>query len=143
MADTATLLRESISIAASREPVITKRFYAIFHSRYPEVVPLFSKNAPEKQQEMLQGALLAVLDHLDDAAWLEDTLGAIGAGHVSYGVQDHMYPWVGECLIAALAELCGDQWTKEHETAWAGAYGALMGMALAGARRERGEVAAS
>lgn len=143
MSDTAALLRESVAIAAAHEPVITKRFYAIFHTRYPQVVPLFSKNAPEKQQEMLQGAILAVLDHLDDSAWLADTLGAIGAGHVAYGVTDEMYPWVGECLIAALAELCGDQWTPEHEAAWVGAYGALMGLALAGARRARGEVAAS
>lgn len=141
MADTATLLRESIAIAAAREPVITKRFYQIFHTRYPEVVPLFSKNAPEKQQEMLQGALLAVLDHLDDSAWLAETLGAIGAGHVSYGVQDHMYPWVGECLIAALADLCGDAWTSEHEAAWVGAYGALQSLALAGAARARAEAA--
>lgn len=137
MPDAATLLRESVSIAAAREPVITKRFYSIFHSRYPQVIPLFSKNAPEKQQEMLQGAILAVLDHLDDSAWLADTMGAIGAKHLDYGVTDEMYPWVGECLIAALAELCEDQWTPEHEAAWASAYGALTELALAGANRAR------
>lgn len=142
MSDAATLLRESVAVAAAREPIITKRFYEIFHSRYPVVVPLFSRNSREKQQEMLQGALLAVLDHLDDAAWLESTLGAIGAGHVAYGVTDEMYPWVGECLIAALADLNGDQWTRAHEEAWANAYGALMGMALAGAQRARAEAAA-
>ena len=69
------------------------------------MIPLFSRNAPEKQQEMLQGAILAVLDHLDDSAWLADTMGAIGVKHLDYGVTDDMYPWVGECLIAALAEL--------------------------------------
>jgi len=130
-----TLLRESIGVAAAREPVITRRFYEIFHTRYPQVVPLFSKNAPEKQQEMLQSALLAVLDHLDDAAWLSETLGALGAKHVSYGVTAEMYPWVGECLIAALADLCGDAWTPEHEAAWAQAYGVLTDLALAGAAR--------
>lgn len=139
MADTATLLRESVAIAAANEPVITKRFYAIFHTRYPQVVPLFSKNAPEKQQEMLQGAILAVLDHLDNPQWLADTLGAIGAKHLEYGVTDDMYPWVGECLIAALAELCGDQWTKDHEAAWVGAYGLLTELALAGANRARAQ----
>ena len=137
MSDTATLLRESVALAAAREPVITRRFYEIFHGRYPQVVPLFSKNAPEKQQEMLQGALLAVLDHLDDAAWLTDTMGALGAKHLGYGVTAEMYPWVGECLIAALADLCGDRWTPQHEAAWVGAYGVLMDLALAGAERAR------
>ena len=137
MPDTAALLRESVSIAAANEPVITKRFYSIFLSRYPQVIPLFSRNAPEKQQEMLQGAILAVLDHLDDSAWLADTMGAIGVKHLDYGVTDDMYPWVGECLIAALAELCEDQWTKDHEAAWVAAYGALIDLALAGANRAR------
>ncbi len=68
---------------------------------------------------------------------VEENLGALGARHVSYGVTDDMYPAVGECLIAALAELCGDRWTKEHEAAWAAVYGVLADLAIAGAKRER------
>jgi hemoglobin-like flavoprotein len=133
------LLRESIEVAASREPVVTKRFYEILFTRYPQVKPMFSRNAPEKQQEMLQGAILAVLDHLDDPQWLADTLGALGAKHVSYGVSDDLYPAVGECLIAALQDLCGDRWTPAHEASWAEAYGAISSLALAGAARARAE----
>jgi hemoglobin-like flavoprotein len=131
------LLRESISLAASHEPRITKRFYEILFTRYPQVKPMFSRNAPEKQQEMLQSALLAVLDHLDDANWLSTTLGGLGAKHVSYGVTDDMYPLVGECLIATLAELCGPAWTPAHEAAWSEAYAAIMGLTLAGAAKAR------
>ena len=137
MPDTASLLRGSIELAASREALITTRFYAIFHARYPQVIPLFGRNSADAQQRMLQDALLAVLDHLDDSAWLANTMGALGAKHVEYGVTDEMYPWVGECLIATLAELCGDEWTKDHEEAWVAAYGALTGLALAGADRAR------
>lgn len=143
MSDTATLLRESVAIAAAREPVITDRFYKILFTRYPGVQPMFSRNSPEKQQQMLQGALLAVLDHLEDGPWLADTLGALGAMHVSYGVTDDQYPAVGECLIAALSELCGDQWTPAHEQAWVAAYGSLTSLALAGAARARAEIAAN
>jgi hemoglobin-like flavoprotein len=133
-----TLLRESIAIAAEREPMITKKFYEILFTRYPQVKPMFSRNAPEKQQEMLQGAILAVLDHLDDATWLTDTLGGLGAKHVGYGVTDDMYPAVGECLIAALKELCGPSWTAAHEASWSEAYGAIMSLAIAGAKKARG-----
>lgn len=132
------LLRESIGIAASREPVITKRFYAILFERYPQVRPMFSRNEPETQQRMLQETILAALDHLDDPAWLETNVKALGARHVDYGVTDEMYGWVGECLIAALADLCGDQWTAEHEASWAAVYGVLTELALAGAADERG-----
>jgi hemoglobin-like flavoprotein len=141
MALDADLLRDSITLAASREPVITVRFYEILFARYPEVRPMFSRNAPERQQQMLQGALLAVLDHLDDPAWLAGTLEALGAHHVTYGVTDDMYALVGECLVATLAELCGDQWTPRHEAAWVEAYGVVASLAIRGAARARGEVA--
>ncbi|MEQ1569051.1 MAG: globin domain-containing protein [Myxococcota bacterium] len=131
------LLRDSVALAASREPVITRRFYEVLFARYPQVRPLFSHNAPERQQQMLQGALLAVLDHLEDPHWLSSTLGALGATHKSYGVTDDMYPMVGECLIATLAELCGDQWTPAHEASWVEAYGVITSLALAGAAQVR------
>lgn len=49
---------------------------------------------------------------------------------------EEMYGWVGECLIAALADLCEDAWTPAHEASWAAVYGALTELALAGAAAE-------
>lgn len=133
------LLRSSFEVAISQEVALTHRFYEIFFSRYPVVVPMFSRNAPEKQQQMLQQTLLAVLDHLDDSAWLTTQLHALGAGHVAYGVEDHMYGWVGESLIAAMKELSGQAWTPEIEAQWAEAYGILTSLALEGAARARAQ----
>lgn len=86
---------------------------------------------------MLQEAVLAAVDHLEDAAWLTDTIGAIGAKHVANGVTAEMYPWVGESLVASLAEQCGDRWTPAHEAAWLRTWGALQSLALAGAARHQ------
>src|SRR5690242_14195646 len=94
------LLRSSFSLVAEREPALTARFYEVFFSRYPQAKPLFGRNTPQKQQEMLQRALVAVMDHLEDASWLGETLGALGAKHLDYGVTNEMYGWVGECLLA-------------------------------------------
>jgi hemoglobin-like flavoprotein len=135
------LLLESIGWAAEREPVITRRFYEILFERYPQVKPLFGRNSGGAQAQMLQDAILAAIDHIEDGQWLTDTLGAIGAKHLSYGVTDEMYPWVGECLIATLAELSGGKWTPEHQAAWGRVYGALTDLALAGANRARAEQA--
>ncbi len=131
------LLLESIGWAAEREPVITRRFYEILFERYPQVRPLFGRNSGDNQARMLQDAIVAALDHIEDGEWLAQTMGAMGAKHIGYGVTDEMYPMVGESLIATLAELCGERWTAEHEAAWARVYGALTDLALAGADRAR------
>ena len=138
----AELLRSSFELVVEREPQLTRRFYEIFHSRYPQVKPMFSRNAPEQQQKMLTETLVAVMDNLEDADWLQTNLMALGRKHVEYGVTDDMYPWVGECLVAAISEVAGDDWTDEHAKAWGEAYGALQEMAIAGAKQARAEAKA-
>lgn len=130
-------LRESFALVLERSPNVTERFYEIFFARYPQVKPLFGRNSAKNQQKMLAEALVAVVDHLEDAPWLRDTLFALGAKHVSYGVKDEMYGWVGESLLAALAEAAGDAWTPRVRDAWVAAYGAISSMALEGARSAR------
>lgn len=127
------LLASSLELVASREPHITKRFYGILFERYPQVKPLFSHNAPEHQQKMLQEAIIAVVEHANDSSWLVQTLHGMGKKHISYGVTEEMYPWVGECLLATLAQIAGDDWSPEIEQAWVDAYGAITGLMLEGA----------
>jgi hemoglobin-like flavoprotein len=101
---------------------MTARFYEILFTRYPQVRSMFGRDR-SKQGEMLQAALVAVLERLEDAPWLTETLGAMGLKHLDYGVTDEMYDWVGECLLAALAEIAGDAWTPEVAGQWTEAYG--------------------
>ena len=128
-----SLLRDSLAQATEREPIITRRFYEILFDRYPQVRPLFGHNSTAKQQQMLQEALVAVLDHIDDGRWLESTLGGLGVKHIDYGVTEEMYAWVGDALISTLAELVGDDWTPAHAEAWAQAYDAIAQLMLRGA----------
>jgi hemoglobin-like flavoprotein len=134
MALDAEALRTSLELVVSRQPVITTRFYEILFSRYPQVRPLFSRNAPERQQKMLQEAIVAVVDHLEDGAWLTSTLHGMGHKHVEYGVTAEMYPWIGECLVATLKEIAGADWSPRIEKAWIDAYGAISGLMLEGAK---------
>ena len=132
------ILRSSFDLVVERNPDVVARFYEIFFERYPQVRPMFGiRNSAEVQQEMLTQALVAVLDHLEDAPWLEETLAGIGAKHVEYGVTDEMYGWVGECLLAAMAEVAAEAWTGEVEAQWVAAYGAITSMCLAGATATR------
>ena len=130
----AALLRQSLEIVVARQPEITPRFYEILFERYPQAAPLFGRNSRQNQARMLQDAIVAVVDHVEDAEWLTTTLHAMGKKHVDYGVKDEMYPWVGEALLATLEEHAGDAWSPEVATAWADAYGAISGLMIAGSK---------
>lgn len=129
------LLRKSFDLVVERQPQLTTRFYEILFSRYPQAQPLFSRNSRQAQAEMLQQALVSVIEHLEDASWLEETLGAMGRKHVDYGVTDEMYDWVGASLLATLAEVAGADWTPELEQAWKDAYGAIASLMQKGAKQ--------
>lgn len=128
------LLRSSFDLVIERQPQLTKRFYEIFFARYPQVKPMFGGSSSPNQQLMLQGALAAVIEHLEDGAWLTETLRAMGRKHVDYGVRDEMYAWVGASLLATLSEVAGSDWTPELEVAWTEAYSAIAGLMQSGAR---------
>jgi len=132
-----TALRTSFDLIVEQSPEVVHSFYDVLFARYPETRALFSPGSRDKQNKMLTQALVSVLDRLEDAPWLELQLKALGAKHVSYGVADEMYAWVGECLLVALEMAAGDGWTVRVEKAWTEAYGAISGLMLEGAREER------
>jgi hemoglobin-like flavoprotein len=129
-----TLLRDSFQLIVDREPAITARFYRHLFADYPKLRPLFHRSRPEVQERMLAEALVAVLDHLEDAPWLQSTLFAMGKKHVEYGVTDEMYGCVGASLLKTFAEVAGSDWSPAAATAWTAAYDAIAGMMKAGAK---------
>ena len=127
------LLRSSFDLVVERQPQLTHRFYEILFQRYPQAKALFGRHTAAAQEKMLTDALVAVMDHLEDAPWLTSTLKGLGAKHKGYGVTNEMYGWVGASLLATLAEVAAGDWTKAHETAWSDAFGAIAGLMQAGA----------
>jgi len=126
-------LRSSFDLVVSRDALVIERFYEILFARYPQSQRLFGRSSKQAQAAMLTSALASVLDKIEDGAWLESTLIPLGAKHVGYGVTDVMYDWVGECLLAALEEVAGDDWSPELAADWSAAYGAVAGLMKKGA----------
>lgn len=126
-------LRDSFTLVAERAPDLTRRFYEVLFERHPAVRPMFGAST-RKQEEMLTRALVAVIEHLEDAPWLTETLHALGARHVGYGVRDEMYDWVGDALLETLAAVAGDAWTPRVARAWSDALAAIAGLMKEGAR---------
>jgi hemoglobin-like flavoprotein len=129
------LLRKSFELVVERSPQLTHRFYEILFERYPQTAAMFPPNRRARQEGMLTEALVAVVDHLEDAPWLTSSLHALGAKHLDYGVSDEMYGWVGDALLRTLAEVAGSAWSPELEAAWAEAFGAIAGLMQEGARQ--------
>jgi hemoglobin-like flavoprotein len=119
------LLRDSFELVVRRNPQLTLRFYDVLFEKYPQARSLFQRNSRAKQERMLFEALGAVMDHLDNAPWLTQTLTALGEKHKSYGVTREMYGWVGEALLATLAEAAGADWTPAMLAHWTEAYGTI------------------
>ena len=116
------LLEESYELALLRDPDFPRLFYDILFREHPTTRPLFKSNSLNAQRLMLSRALVAAIDHLEDEAWLNEHLAPLGRGHVAYGVTLEMYDWVGDALIASIAEVCEDDWTEAHASAWRAAY---------------------
>ncbi|MGE5185915.1 MAG: globin domain-containing protein [Acidobacteriota bacterium] len=127
-----TILRDSFDLIIDRRPDLTARFYEILFERYPQLAPMFRRDRAV-QAKMLAGAIAAVLDHLEDAPWLETTLGELGARHLEYGVTAAMYGLVGDALLATLAEVAAEAWTPAVAAQWTLAYGAITSMMQRGA----------
>ena len=128
-------LRSSFERVIERAPNLTHRFYEILFTRYPQTQRMFGRHSGVRQEKMLAEALTAVIDHLEDAPWLTNTLMGLGAKHAGYGVTDEMYAWVGDSLLATLAEVEGAGWTPQVKQAWVRAFGAIASLMQEGARQ--------
>lgn len=126
------LLESSFILVTEREPNLAKHFYDRLFERYPQSKPLFGNDSRLNQERMLTDALVAVLEHLEDATWLEETLGDLGKKHQEYKVTAEMYNWVGECLLDTIIDIAGDDWTSDHQLAWTDAYAAITSLMLKG-----------
>jgi hemoglobin-like flavoprotein len=129
------LLRSSFDVVIARQPGLTHVFYDELFERYPQARALFFRKPPATQERMLAETLVAGLDHLQDAEWLRENLGALGARHAEYGVTEEMYGWVAETLVDTLARIAGDDWSPAHDAAWRDALAAIAALMLAGRGR--------
>lgn len=118
---TTELIRANFALVVERSPDIVERFYARLFTEQPQLKALFGRRSEKAQAEMLTGALIAVVEHLEDASWLVNTLAPMGDKHRTYGVKDEMYPMVAGALLGTLKEVGGPDWNEPTAAAWLGA----------------------
>ncbi len=126
----AQLLQDNLELVVSKDPDLMLIFYGLLFERYPEVKPLFGRNSQEEQAKMLTEAVGMLVANVDDPEFVRTTMLSVGQKHVDYGVEDRMYGWVGECLVATLEQVSADAWTAELQAAWTQTLTAISGIAI-------------
>ncbi|MDV3353539.1 globin family protein [Leptothoe sp. LEGE 181152] len=135
------LLEQSFELVKPKADEFVGSFYNNLFTDYPAAQPLFEHSDMAKQQQMLKGALVMVIENLRKPEVLSNALKGLGARHVKYGALPEHYPLVGNSLLKTLEQYAGDAWTSDLKEAWAGAYGAITELMLEGADYTQEEVA--
>jgi hemoglobin-like flavoprotein len=128
----AALLKSSFGRILEREHALAARFYEKLFRLHPELLRHFV-GARAHQEQMLARALVAMVDRIDDAPWIEEQLSQLGQRHVRYGITPEMYRPFGEALLATLAEVGGADWTPAVAAAWSEAFIEITRLMLKGA----------
>lgn len=128
-------LREHFQSISYKADQVAFVFYDTLFQRYPQVRPLFSSVRMEEQRKKLIHSLAVVIRNLEAPDFLQPYLQGLGLSHVAYGAQEGHYDAVGECLLHALSEVTGKDWTEDLEAAWVEAYGAVAQMMKQGAAK--------
>jgi methyl-accepting chemotaxis protein len=124
------LREESFDLVAPRADELMDVFYARLFTRAPGVRPLFSNVAMGTQKTKLLAALVLLRKSLRNLDAIAPKLRDLGARHAAYGARPEHYPVVGSVLIAAMAEIAGDDWRPEYSAAWTEAYGLVVELML-------------
>lgn len=135
------LLEQSFELVKPKADGFVSSFYNNLFVDYPAAKPLFEHSNMAKQQQMLKGALVMVIENLRKPEVLSEALKGLGARHVKYGALPEHYPLVGNSLLKTLEQYAGSAWTAELKEAWAGAYGVITELMLEGADYTQEEVA--
>lgn len=74
---------------------------------------------------------------LQDPAQLVPLLSSLGARHISYGVDYHFWPALGQALNKTLWDILGDSFTPEVENAWNIVYGFMSSIMIESLKQAR------
>jgi hemoglobin-like flavoprotein len=116
------LIRSSWPDAAARADDLAIAFYARLFEIDNDAAQLFAGVDMGAQREKLVRSLTVVVHALDDPTRLLREIAPLGRRHAGYGVEARHFDSVGSALLAALADVCGNNFTPELREAWASTY---------------------
>jgi nitric oxide dioxygenase len=127
-ADELAIIKATVPILETGGETLTKHFYGIMLTEYPEVVPFFNK-AHQKSGDQPRALANAVLMYAKNIEKLQNLGGLVNQiihKHVALDINPAHYAVVGACLLRAIREVLGAEVATDAVIgAWATAYGML------------------
>ena len=128
------LIRTSFARVEALGHVAALVFYKRLFELAPHVRPLFPAGIEEQSQKLMD-VLASAIGMLERPEELRITLEQLGARHVDYGVLPEHYDIVGAALLDMLESILGRDFVPALREAWAGLYGTIASVMLAGAAK--------
>lgn len=128
------IVKSTVPLLESGGETLTRHFYRVMFSDYPEVRPLFNQahQASGEQSRALANGILMYARHIDQLEALAPLVGQIVNKHVSLQVLPEHYPIVGACLLRAIREVLGEEVATDAVLeAWGAAYQQLADLLIA------------
>ncbi len=132
--ETITMINATVPAVEQNARAITECFYPLLFKRYPATRDFFNmshQTGGGSQRQALANAVVAYAKNIERLEALGPAVSLITNKHVSLGILPEHYPLVGECLLAAIAEVLGEAATEEVLKAWGAAYGQLVDILVA------------
>jgi hemoglobin-like flavoprotein len=92
-------------------------FYRHLFAKHPELRPLFATSDMGALQVKLLQSFTLCVEGLKDPEILRPAITELGRRHVAYGALEQHLVYLGEALVAAMAEISGDAWTQQRQDA--------------------------
>ncbi|WP_127580439.1 NO-inducible flavohemoprotein [Paenibacillus koleovorans] len=124
---TIRIIRSTVPVLEVHGTAITKTFYKLLFTEYPELLNLFNhaNQNQGRQQTALSNAIYAAALHIDKLETILPAIRQIAHKHRSLGVKPEQYPIVGQTLLKAIREVLGLAATEAILQAWEEAYGII------------------
>jgi len=116
------IIKKSFESAKPIANELVDYFYQTLFKDYPDSKSLFNDVNMDKQKKALITSLVFIVDNVDNPKNLIPYLEKMGGRHVSYGVDNRHYDWVGASLIRTFQYFFDENWTEELEKQWILAY---------------------
>lgn len=123
-----SLVKATVPLLETGGEALTRHFYKMMLSEYPQVRPLFNQahQASGDQPRALANGVLMYARHIDELEQLGPLVAKIVNKHAALQILPEHYPIVGTCLLRAIREVLGEEIaTQAVIDAWAAAYGQL------------------
>ena len=112
------LLRDASAVIMARRDELHERFHRLLGERHPALEQSLDEDERNSTRRIFDGGLQALLAYSNDPDRLEQAVRGIASDQVINSFDPEYLEVFGSVCLEALAELFGERWSKQMETAF-------------------------